>query len=366
MRSVRACRGGKSARRSESPNRRRIAATVRASRAASRTRSRRSRTPRRGERLRSRATSRADRAQEAATLGWATRSAPSISASGSCNVATTRPRCSCAGSGSSLEATRDAVQPTTEITLEAARRAYANNERAGAATLVSPVARRILERALTHAAARDSSELTALDLLRSLVMHEESGAARDAHAHGRRPEPARAAEDRSRAGPEGHAARLSRLSEARATRASGGRACRSCWVSQAMSLDSFGWGSAWAEGRGAQQDRPGRRGRSAGWPARLPGVRGRESAGCRRSSGRGMARALQLREAEVGEPRATCAVEQHVGGLDIAVQDAMARGRRRCADEQLDRECVDLRRREATEIQTLAERQFRSMYSITR
>lgn len=80
--------------------------------------------------------------------------------------------------GVTLEATRDAVQPTTEITLEAARRAYANNERAGAATLVSPVARRILERALTHAAARDSSELTALDLLRSLVMHEESGAAR--------------------------------------------------------------------------------------------------------------------------------------------------------------------------------------------
>ncbi|MGH2836651.1 MAG: Clp protease N-terminal domain-containing protein, partial [Solirubrobacteraceae bacterium] len=44
--------------------------------------------------------------------------------------------------------------------------------------LVSPVARRILERALTHAAARDSSELTALDLLRGLVMHDESGAAR--------------------------------------------------------------------------------------------------------------------------------------------------------------------------------------------
>ena len=80
--------------------------------------------------------------------------------------------------GVTLEAARDAVQPTTEITLEAARRAYANSERAGAATLVSPVARRILERALTHAAARDSSELTALDLLRSLVMHDESGAAR--------------------------------------------------------------------------------------------------------------------------------------------------------------------------------------------
>lgn len=79
--------------------------------------------------------------------------------------------------GVTLEATRDAVQPTTEMTLEAARRAYANSERAGAATLVSPVARRILERALTHAAARDSSELTALDLLRSLVMHAESGAA---------------------------------------------------------------------------------------------------------------------------------------------------------------------------------------------
>lgn len=80
--------------------------------------------------------------------------------------------------GVTLEAARDAVQPTTEITLEAARRAYANSERAGAATVVSPVARRILERALTHAAARDPNELTALDLLRSLLTHEESGAAR--------------------------------------------------------------------------------------------------------------------------------------------------------------------------------------------
>ena len=80
--------------------------------------------------------------------------------------------------GVTLEATRDAVQPTTEVTLEAARRAYAISERAGAANLVSPVARRILERALTHAAARDSSELTALDLLRSLVMHDQAGAAR--------------------------------------------------------------------------------------------------------------------------------------------------------------------------------------------
>lgn len=80
--------------------------------------------------------------------------------------------------GVTLEAARDAVQPTTEMTVEAARRAYGNAERAGAATVVSPVARRILERALTHAAARESSELTALDLLRSLVMHDDSGAAR--------------------------------------------------------------------------------------------------------------------------------------------------------------------------------------------
>lgn len=80
--------------------------------------------------------------------------------------------------GVTLEATRDAVQPTTELTLEAARRSYATSERAGAATVVSPVARRILERALTHVAARDSTELTALDLLRSVVMHDDSGAAR--------------------------------------------------------------------------------------------------------------------------------------------------------------------------------------------
>jgi len=80
--------------------------------------------------------------------------------------------------GVTLEAARDAVQPTAAMTLESARRAYAISERAGAATLVSPVARRILEQALTHAAARDSSELTALDLLRSVVMHDGSGAAR--------------------------------------------------------------------------------------------------------------------------------------------------------------------------------------------
>jgi hypothetical protein len=90
--------------------------------------------------------------------------------------------------GVTLEATRDAVQPTTEMTLESARRAYTNSERAGAATLVSPVARRILERALTHAAARDSSELTALDLLRSLVMHGDSGAARTLQRMGVDPE----------------------------------------------------------------------------------------------------------------------------------------------------------------------------------
>lgn len=80
--------------------------------------------------------------------------------------------------GVTLEAARDAIQPTTEMTLDAARRAYAVSERAGAASLVSPVARRILERALTHAAARDANELTALDLLRGVVMHDESGAAR--------------------------------------------------------------------------------------------------------------------------------------------------------------------------------------------
>ncbi len=80
--------------------------------------------------------------------------------------------------GVTLEAARDAIQPTAELTLEAARRAYARSERAGAASLVSPVARRVLERALTQAAARNLTELTALDMLRSLVMHDDSGASR--------------------------------------------------------------------------------------------------------------------------------------------------------------------------------------------
>lgn len=80
--------------------------------------------------------------------------------------------------GVSVEAARDALQPTAEMTLEAARRAYARSQGTGAATVLSPVARRVLERALTQAATREPGELTALDILRATVSHEESGAAR--------------------------------------------------------------------------------------------------------------------------------------------------------------------------------------------
>lgn len=53
-----------------------------------------------------------------------------------------------------------------------------------AATLVAPPTRRIVQRALAHAAARDSRELTALDLLGSIVMHDDAGAARTLSALG--------------------------------------------------------------------------------------------------------------------------------------------------------------------------------------
>jgi Clp amino terminal domain, pathogenicity island component len=91
------------------------------------------------------------------------------------------------GLGVTVETARDAVQPATEETLEAARRAYSNSDPAIASRLVSPVARRILERVLTQAAGRGSSELSALDLLRGVVTLDGSGAARTLSRLGVRP-----------------------------------------------------------------------------------------------------------------------------------------------------------------------------------
>ncbi len=71
-----------------------------------------------------------------------------------------------------LEAAREAV----EITLGHAGDPYDQGEQS--ASLVSPLARRIVQRALAHAAARDSRELTTLDLLGSIVMHDDAGATR--------------------------------------------------------------------------------------------------------------------------------------------------------------------------------------------
>lgn len=100
--------------------------------------------------------------------------------------------------GITLNVTRDALEPTVSTTLEAARRAYAqsqedaNSDGAAAAAVVSPVARRTLERALTRASARGSNQLTALDLLHAVLVHDDAGAARTLHALGVDPRTARA------------------------------------------------------------------------------------------------------------------------------------------------------------------------------
>jgi ATP-dependent Clp protease ATP-binding subunit ClpA len=80
--------------------------------------------------------------------------------------------------GVTLTAVLDAVQPTSEMTLEAARRGYAADQQGAATTLVSPLARRVMERALTRAAAQGADHLSALDLLLSTLAHDDAGAVR--------------------------------------------------------------------------------------------------------------------------------------------------------------------------------------------
>jgi hypothetical protein len=80
--------------------------------------------------------------------------------------------------GVTLSAARDAIEPTSEMTVESARKAYASAAQGGTATVVSPVARRVLERALTRSATHESKELTAVDLLSSILTHKEAGATR--------------------------------------------------------------------------------------------------------------------------------------------------------------------------------------------
>ncbi len=72
--------------------------------------------------------------------------------------------------GVTLEGAREAV----ELANGPAGDTYFDSDHA--ATLVSPLTRRIVQRALAHAAARDSHELITLDLLGSIVMHDDAGA----------------------------------------------------------------------------------------------------------------------------------------------------------------------------------------------
>jgi Clp amino terminal domain, pathogenicity island component len=80
--------------------------------------------------------------------------------------------------GVTLSAARDAIEPTSEMTVESARKAYAAAAEGGTATVVSPVARRVLERALSRSATHKSKELTAVDLLSSILTQKEAGATR--------------------------------------------------------------------------------------------------------------------------------------------------------------------------------------------
>jgi Clp amino terminal domain, pathogenicity island component len=81
--------------------------------------------------------------------------------------------------GVTLAVTRDAVEPTTETTLAAVRRAQVNTGAGdGTSASISAVAKRTLERALTRASARGASRLTALDILYCVLAHRDAGAAR--------------------------------------------------------------------------------------------------------------------------------------------------------------------------------------------
>lgn len=86
-----------------------------------------------------------------------------------------------------LTAALDALEPTTQMTLEAARRAYRDSDEQGAANVVSPLTRRVMERALTRVAAHGEGELSVLDLLGSTLTHEDGGAARTLRTLGHDP-----------------------------------------------------------------------------------------------------------------------------------------------------------------------------------
>jgi hypothetical protein len=91
--------------------------------------------------------------------------------------------------GVTLSLARDSVQPTVEMTPEAAAEApvvtpgpnggkIAPEPEGRPSAVVSPLARRVLERALSPAAPDATGTLTALDLLQALLRYDNGGATR--------------------------------------------------------------------------------------------------------------------------------------------------------------------------------------------
>lgn len=95
--------------------------------------------------------------------------------------------------GITVGAVRDALEPTSTMTLEAARQAEAQRRDQNTTLVVSPVAQRTLERALAKAAARGAQSLTALDVLDCSLMLKDAGATRTLSGIGVEPADARAA-----------------------------------------------------------------------------------------------------------------------------------------------------------------------------
>jgi ATP-dependent Clp protease ATP-binding subunit ClpA len=100
-----------------------------------------------------------------------------------------------AGLGVSLELAREAVQPTSELSLARATTGAPGNgmppsSGASGAAVLSPLARRVLERALARRS-RASGPLGALDLLDALLRDDRGGAARTLQSLGVEPAAAR-------------------------------------------------------------------------------------------------------------------------------------------------------------------------------
>ncbi|HWF34153.1 MAG TPA: Clp protease N-terminal domain-containing protein [Solirubrobacteraceae bacterium] len=96
--------------------------------------------------------------------------------------------------GVTLPVAREAIQPTLELSPSAAARARAaaadgdGQAPSGTSAVVSPLAQRILSRALADRSRRASESLTAIDLLRALLKDRNGGAAQTLDRLGVEPE----------------------------------------------------------------------------------------------------------------------------------------------------------------------------------